>query len=95
MPTDTAQYAPDSRTRIEKFADSLFPAQWCDLPDAPASYADCLHVETNIVFDWKDRIRILVTGKVAVRSKVVTEKPVGASVASSVAYPVRRFKCPN
>lgn len=58
------------------------------LPEAPASYMDCLLIKTCIQFSWTDRIRILFTGKAQVDTKTVTENTIGNHVTSSTAYPV-------
>ncbi len=64
----------------------LFPSRGCPLPEAPPHYADVLHVNTLAVLDWPDRLRVLLTGRLVVRTRVVTEHTIGGSIASSVVY---------
>ena len=70
--------------------DKLFPSRWCELPEAPATFKDCLHLDLTIGISFPDRIRLLFSGRAAVRIKCVCENEVGSSVASSVFYPVKR-----
>lgn len=66
----------------------LFPAQHCDVPVAPPSYKDCLSCRITVTLSFSARIRLLFSGRLMVDSKTVTENTIGASVTSSVAYPM-------
>lgn len=70
----------------------LFPSTPCPLPPAPAHFEDVLHVDVSVGLDALDRMRVLVTGKLAVRTRVVCEHKPGATVSASAAYPVLRFE---
>lgn len=65
----------------------LLPTRYCDVPGAPAAYRDCVVVKTVASLSLLDRLRVLVTGKLIVETKTVTENIVGATVTASVAYP--------
>lgn len=65
----------------------LFPSRHCQLPDAPATYADCVVVTTTAVLSWPDRLRVLLSGCLTIQTKTVTENVVGDTKTASVVYP--------
>ena len=71
----------------ERLRYRLFPNLHCDLPPAPATHLDCLHVTTVVHLSVIDRLRVLASGKLTVQTRTVTENIVGNAVTSSVAYP--------
>lgn len=77
----------DPRNSWEKFCDKIYPPKYCMLPEAPIAFKDVLVCRTGIAFSFVDRIRILLTGKVYVESRTVTEHTIGNCITSSVAYP--------
>lgn len=79
----TNQYAPDTRTRWEKFKRKMFPAKHCFTPDAPGHYVDCMVGCSVSKLDILDRIRLLITGVAVVQWKILTENAIGASEANS------------
>jgi len=82
-----AMCAPDNRTRFEKIRDKLFPYKPCPLPDAPVHFADCIHQEIDCYFNFADRLKILLSGRVKVLSKIVTENSAGQTIASAESFP--------
>lgn len=74
-------------TRRKKFIREWFPAQHCFAPEAPVNYKDAVHIEVDCRFSFVDRLRILICGRVVVKTVTITENTVGNSVTSSVAYP--------
>jgi hypothetical protein len=62
----------------------LFPAQHCDLPEAPASYKDVLTCRVTSNLSMTDRIRVLITGRIRVETKIVTENLLGDHKSASV-----------
>lgn len=88
MTTNTF-YAPDTRSSWEKLLDRMFPSQLCETPEAPADFKDVLFNKTVVVLPLADRIRVLLSGKLAVSSRTVTENTVGRAITNSVAYPLR------
>jgi hypothetical protein len=82
-------YAPSPK---RSWYDKLFPSHYCELPEAPGSWLDCIHLDVNVQLDWKDRLRVFLTGKAQIRAKIVTENQCGATKAATVFYAVRRFQ---
>lgn len=70
----------------------LFPSRHADLPEAPANFADVLEVRVDVGLDAMDRLRVLLTGKLHVQTRVVCENRVGDTRSNSMAYPVLGFK---
>lgn len=89
---DNCYYADSPWTWREKLRYRLYPSMPCPLPSAPAAFADCVVVTTHVGLDWLDRLRVLVSGKLKVETRTVTENVVGGTVSSSVAYPVLRWE---
>jgi hypothetical protein len=46
----------------------------------PEGCKDGLYVETRIMFDWRDRLKILFGAKVELRTQTFTENVVGARI---------------
>lgn len=84
-------YVDTPWTWRERLRWKLFPARHCELPEAPVSYKDVIHVKTVVVFGWLDRLRVLVSGCLVVDHRVVTENIAGHTATSSVAYPALRW----
>lgn len=76
----------------ERLRYKLFPSRFVPLPEAPAHFKDVLECQTCSVLDWLDRLRVLVTGKIVVKTRTVTEHTIGQSVTSSVCYVPLSFK---
>lgn len=79
--------APTWRERLRW---KLFPTQWCQLPELTADGCiprDVLECTTTVHLDWLDRLRVLLRGKVVVKTRTVTEHQIGANVTTSVGYP--------
>lgn len=76
----------------ERLRYRLFPTRHCESPEVPNpdAYREVLFVNVNVHLDWRDRLRVLWSGWLAVRSRVLTEQHVGRCVTSSVAYPMLR-----
>ena len=80
-------YVDTPSTWRERVWFRLFPSRYCELPDAPASYQDCVVTTVMVSLPWRDRLRVLVSGHLTVNTKTVTEHTVGGTVTASVAYP--------
>ena len=74
----------------ERLRFKLYPSRYCELPEAPASYEDCVVTKTVAVLSLLDRLRVLLSGRFVVETKTVTEHKVGACITASVAYPELR-----
>ena len=80
-------YAETPWTWRERLRFRLFPSRYCELPVAPATYADVVVVKTVVVLSFTDRLRTLLSGRVTVETRTVCENVVGATITSSVGYP--------
>lgn len=72
----------------------FFPARHVDLPQAPKTYKDMLVCRVTCQLSMLDRIRVLISGRLMVESKTVTENEIGKHITASVAYPLP-IKTPN
>lgn len=66
----------------------MFPRNYCELPEAPASYKDVLTCNVTVSLSFVSRLKVLVTGKVRVETKTVCENVIGNYITKSTAYPV-------
>lgn len=80
---NTYRNTPEPLPLRAKIGHKLFPQKYVDLPKAPATWPDVLHSDTTIVIDWKDRIRILLTGRAVLRSKTITQNIIGDHIQGS------------
>lgn len=84
---DHAYFAPDARPAWRRLLSRLFPVprSWHELDsDEPAGWAPGW-LETHVVarLDWRDRLRVLVSGHVHVRTRTRTDVPVNRTLATS------------
>lgn len=86
---EMAYFVDTPWTWRDRLRHRLLPTRYCSLPDAPATYQDCVVIRTVASLSLIDRLRVLVTGKLTIQTKTVTEHVVGACATSSVAYPSR------
>lgn len=77
---------PPPPTLKERLRAQLFPER--ALANPQMSHRDVFVCRTCCTFSWLDRLRILVTGKVMVETRTVTENEIGAHKTNSVAYPL-------
>lgn len=68
----------------DKLRCKLFPAQHCDLPEAPASFQDVLVCRVTSELSMLDRLRVLITGRIRVESRTVTENMMGSHRTKSI-----------
>lgn len=90
--SEHAFYVESSYTLSEHLWFKLFPGKYCPLPEAPASYRDCLVIRTTVVMGLLDRLRVLFSGCLIVETKTVTENIVGATITSSISFPIKGVK---
>src|ERR1700678_741778 len=76
--------AADTRTPIRRFVDGLFPGRYLEIPEDLEGYAPS-YIRTGViaVFDWKDRLRLLVSGKICMRIQTKTDVIVTKMVSTS------------
>ncbi len=85
----TQQLNRNYNTRFWRFMFWLFPVRAAGVPEGdPAKYKSGHVMTTRIVahIDWKDRIRILVSGQIAVETNSRTSSPVRHAISSSVVF---------
>lgn len=68
----------------DKLRCKLWPPQHCDLPEAPPTHKDVLVCRVTSELSWLDRLRVLVTGRIRVESRTVTEHEIGDHKTKSV-----------
>lgn len=61
----------------DKLRCRLFPWNHCDLPEAPATHKDVLICRVISELSLRDRLRVLVTGRIRLESRTVTEHVIG------------------
>jgi hypothetical protein len=64
----------------------MFPHRHCELPEAPFDSRDVLFCNVVTRLSWLDRVRVLISGTLVVKSVIVTENEVGDSKAASVCF---------
>lgn len=90
MNEEQAYFVDSPWTWRERLRFKLFPSEPCPLPDAPAAWADCVVITTIVHLSVRDRLMLLVSGRIKVETRTVTEHIVGGTKTSSVSYPVWR-----
>lgn len=73
-------------TLLDKLRRKLFPYRHCQLPEASAEWKDCMTVHTTCVLSFTDRIRAMLTGRIEVTSRTVTENEIGSHTTASEVY---------
>ncbi len=68
----------------DKLRCKLWPPQHCELPEAPATHKDVLVCRVTSELSMLDRLRVLVTGRIRVESRTVTENVIGDHKTKSV-----------
>lgn len=77
--------APDPRSRYQRWLARFFPAPPWLVPEQPHGVT----TTTDIVLSWADRLRLLVSGHLRVRSVVDVEHDVGrVQQTRTIAYVV-------
>lgn len=79
-------YASRPVTLKDRIRWRLYPANHCDLPEAPPKYKDVLVCHLTCHISMVDRLRILVSGKLAAEIRTVTENEIGGHITKSVVY---------
>jgi len=64
----------------------LFPYRHCHCPDAPPAWLDAMTIRTTIALSWRDRARTLLTGRLEVTTRTVTENKIGGTLTASECY---------
>lgn len=85
--TDYAFIAADQRTRFQRLVERMFPGRWNSPPEDLEGFAPSYMVtEVIAVLDWKDRLRVLVSGKMKVSTQIKTDVIVHKMISQSAVY---------
>lgn len=77
--------SPQQRPLLQRLLRRLFPAAALPmLEDEPGSVT----TETSACLDWRDRLRVLVSGRVHLSTRAYTELPAGRVLRTHVAFHV-------
>lgn len=68
----------------ERWKAKFFPFIPCELPEAPASFQDVIITKSKSVLSWKDLMRVIITRKIEVETRIVCENPIGNHKSASV-----------
>lgn len=81
----TGYCAPDTRSFMQRFWSRLYPQQRVPIPEDLEGFAP-RYMTTGVVahFDWKDRLRVLVSGNLRVEIQTKTDVMVTKMVSQSV-----------
>ena len=88
-----ACYALDPRPWWKRLADRLFPSWHGMLPDLPEWAKDGIVIETRVNFSFVDRLRILLTGNLSVKTWTACQQPPGRVETQSSAKPTAPNWC--
>lgn len=85
--TLAVDFQPTWRDRLRW---KLFPRTHCELPEVPpgTTTKDCITIHTKCGLSIADRIRVLVSGRLEVTTRTVTQNEVGQSITSSACFPL-------
>lgn len=85
MSTQNFFILPPPPTWRERLQSHLFPER--AIPNPKMEHKDVFVCITRTKFSWADRFRILLTGKVTVETRTVTENELGKHLTNSIAFP--------
>lgn len=78
-------------TLRERIGMKLFPSRHCEVPEEEMpvksrNWQDVLVIRTSVVLSWADWLRVVFSGRINVETKTATERVLGCTKTSSVAY---------
>lgn len=75
-----AYYAADTRPLWQRLLSRLFPTGRVEIPEDLEGWAPSyMQTHTVCMLDWRDRLRVLVSGKLHVQTNTKTDVSVGRS----------------
>ena len=90
---DENTMAMDKPTFIERWRRKILPSKHCFMPENISDeFLDCLHVEVTCVLSVIDRVKLLFTGTLCVRSVTATQFVIGKNITNSVCYVTSRSR---
>jgi hypothetical protein len=78
---------PPPPTWRERLLNRLWPEP--AIANPRMEHKDVFVCRTQCSFSWADRLRILLTGRLMVETRTVTENEIGQHLTNSIAYPTR------
>lgn len=86
--TDGYALSLDPRPWWKRTAAKMWPWRHLDVPDLPEWAKDAVFVETRVELSFADRLRVLVSGRIRVRSQTLTENAPARCETTSIAHPL-------
>lgn len=83
---NVAMCASDPHPIRSWFRRKLFPCRHVFAPAAPGDWKDCITMHTVCELSLLDRLRVLLTGRLEVTTRTITENEVGRSVTAADSY---------
>lgn len=80
---NVAQVSPNPSPIRSWFRRKLFPWKPVYAPDVPGDWRDCLTSHTYCELSIGDRIRVLLTGRIEVTTRTLTENKIGNTTTAS------------
>lgn len=86
--TESHSYvAPDERPLYQRLVSRLFPGRYLDCPENLDGFAPAYIMNDVItVLDWKDRLRLLWSGKMRCHTRIKTDVVVSRMESESAVY---------
>jgi hypothetical protein len=85
MNTDCATFAPTPRSLGRRLLDRLFPQRRLPIPEDTEGFAPSYMVTGCVChLDWRDRLRVLVSGRVRIEIQTKTDVVVSRMQSQSV-----------
>lgn len=89
--TNTSFAAIDPATKTQKIARRLFPSKFVDVPEPDGKikgYGEVIVCKVIAELSFMDRIRVMLSGRVAVDLKIACEYAVGETKTNAESYPL-------
>lgn len=83
-----ACYALDERPLWKRWLLKIWPWTHQEVGDLPTWAQDAIYCENRVELSFADRLRVLVSGRVRVRSQTLTENKPGRVETVSLAHPL-------
>lgn len=83
-----ACYTLDSRPLWRRLLTKIWPWKHQEVGDLPTWAQDAIYCENRVELSFSDRLRVLVSGRVRVRSCTLTENKPGRVETTSIAHPL-------
>lgn len=78
----------DTRPWWKRVLCRLWPWKHLEVGDLPAWAKDAIYVENRVELSFLDRLRVLVSGRLRVRSRTLTEVPPCRCESTGMAHPL-------